>query len=469
MKKALFFLVTLALVGFSACSSDNDGTTSNITVNLTNSAVGIGSDSISGDVVVTLSRKADVDLTVNMLITASDSIIYGVDYKTTPSADNNIVQLVIPAGSVSGFVNVEMLNKQKLSIAYSIDLNLSSVVGVDDAVIGQKSKSSFFFGEISSKGDFITLNGKGTTSAYENSVYVDFANNSQVAVNRKSWNLGFYNGADFRVILNSADATTAVSSGKTNINDVTLADANSAEEIGGTAYMTPAGLSLSVVDAIDGDLAGTVFSSVSEDSAQNMVYFVAPEDNKKSRDQWYKVKVDRSANGGYTVQYAKVGETDITTVEVAKNANYNLSFLSFADKKTVLVEPQTKKWDIMWGFNTGLRYPDLKSTYFLQDYVAINTLAGVEAAQVLTSTSTFANFTKAGVAALTFSSDKDVVGDKWRSTSAYGGGTLGIKTDRFYVVKNANGNYYKFRFLKMGLGNDGGERGRPVLEYELLD
>jgi hypothetical protein len=44
----------------------------------------------------------------------------------------------------------------------------------------------------------------------------------------------------------------------------------------------------------------------------------------------------------------------------------------------------------------------------------------------------------------------------------------GVKTDRFYVLKDSYGNYYKLRFTKFGTGTDGTERGRPEIEYALL-
>ena len=51
-----------------------------------------------------------------------------------------------------------------------------------------------------------------------------------------------------------------------------------------------------------------------------------------------------------------------------------------------------------------------------------------------------------------------------------GGSTapLGIQFDRYYVIKDANGFYYKLRFLTMGLANDKGDRGRPQIEYALI-
>jgi hypothetical protein len=35
------------------------------------------------------------------------------------------------------------------------------------------------------------------------------------------------------------------------------------------------------------------------------------------------------------------------------------------------------------------------------------------------------------------------------------------------VVKDPAGNYYKLKFISMGL-NDGGSRGYPVVEYKLV-
>lgn len=64
-----------------------------------------------------------------------------------------------------------------------------------------------------------------------------------------------------------------------------------------------------------------------------------------------------------------------------------------------------------------------------------------------------------------FSKNRDVIGANWRVTT---GTTAGVKTDRFYVVKDSKGNNYKLKFNRFGAGNDGGTRGKPVIHYELL-
>lgn len=465
MKKTLFFLFTLALLGLSACSDDDDKVSlPDITVNFASSEIGLESDSTSANVVISLSRKTDVnlDVTVNLQPTGAT---YGTDFTTTPASEASVLKVTVPAGSSSASFAVNKKEGANVDGADYVKFQITAISATSGFKIGEKANSILYFGPLFSKGDQITLNGRVGSNSYANSVYVDFSRNSQVAIDRKSWNLGFYNGNDFRVILNGADATTAISSGKTDIAAVTLADADSVLNIGGSP-LTQEGLPFSIVDDLKGSLSGTVIAEVSEDAAKNQVYFVAPESSKTSKDQWYKVKVNRSANG-YTVQYAKVGDTTVKTVEVSKNAAYNFSFLSFDKASIVSVEPEADKWDLMWSYYTGDRGDG--HVYFLQDVVLINNIGGVQAGEVLTSTVSYANFAKAHVANVQFSTDKNMIGSTWRSTSAFGGGTLGIKNDRFYIIKDAEGNYYKFRFLKMGLNNDGGERGRPVIEYELIE
>ena len=107
------------------------------------------------------------------------------------------------------------------------------------------------------------------------------------------------------------------------------------------------------------------------------------------------------------------------------------------------------------------------------DLVVINNVAGARVATVSVTDQIDADFDAFGeaqLASIDFSSDRLGIGSSWRTTSNMGGatGSLGIKTDRFFVVETPDGYYYKMRFISMGLGNDGGERGRPVVRYALI-
>jgi hypothetical protein len=465
MKKLLYLFVSLALLGLGSCSDDDDDITlQDITVNFASTEVGIDKDNSSEEVAINLSRKSNADIDVTIKLTASD-VVYGTDFTTTPAAADNTIKVSIPAGNTTASFTVSKVEDALFEGTETVKFEITALSVTSGVKIGDKKEATLTFGAILSNGGTQTLEGKSGDVAYANSVYVDFSSNTQVAINRKNWDLGFYCGDDFRVVLNPAFATTATASTKTDITAVTIEDANAAIDIAATP-MSDDGLSINVIDSFDGALTGTVFAAVSATESENKVYFVASEDNKTSRGQWYKVKVTRNGTG-YKVQYAKVSETTIKTVEVSKNADNNFTFLSLTTGTVVSVEPAAKKWDIMWSYYVG---STMGKPYFMQDMVITNNVGGAEAVEVLTSTVTYDNFKAANLTGLEFSKARNVIANNWRVTANMGGatGAIGIKADRFYVVKDPNGNYYKLRFLRMGLNNDGGERGRPVVEYELL-
>lgn len=314
-----------------------------------------------------------------------------------------------------------------------------------------------------SDGSKLTLEGGGGTGA-PNSVYVDFSANKPTSVPRISWNLGFYAGADFRVILNYVTATSAAALNKTDIAQVGLADT-----VGVRLALGQGEGTLSIVDDVYGDLSKTVIAAVSATEAENKVYLVKPETaNLNDPSTWYKIKVARNSDG-YKLQYARLSETNIRTADIGKDAAFNFTFFSFEPNKTVSVEPKKAEWDIQWSYGVYVvNAGPVNLPYLFSDFVYINNLAGVQSAEATEADgfnySTFAE-TDLGNAKLVFSGQRDAIGGKWRATSQQGQPSL--KTDRFYVVKDAAGNYYKLKFVSFS-GNDGGERGRPEIEYKLV-
>ncbi|MBC6109321.1 HmuY family protein [Pedobacter fastidiosus] len=308
-----------------------------------------------------------------------------------------------------------------------------------------------------SDGSTLTLSGKTTESNYANIVFADFSTDKQSAVDRKSFNFGLTSDSRFRVVLNASYQTTAAATSKTDITTVTVADPGTVVNLN---HDISDPLTVSLVDYWDGDITKTAFAEVSATDAENKVYVISFE-GSKDKDKWFKVKITRNGTG-YKVQYARLNETTIKTLDVTKNADYNLVFVSLENNKTVLAEPVKAGWDISWSYSTY--NSGLGSPYWFQDFISINNLAGVSAAEVVaTTTLTYTSFAETNITGLTFLTTRDAIGSKWRVTTG-----TGIKTDRFYVVKDIAGNVYKLRFISMGVGSDGGERGKPVFEYKLI-
>jgi hypothetical protein len=324
-----------------------------------------------------------------------------------------------------------------------------------------------------SDGSSLTLKGligaeAGTSAG--NSVFVDFSTDKQTSVARTTWDLGFYSGSDFKVILNNTVGATAIELAKTDLAQVTAADTTTLVTAGSLALGLGAG-SFTAIDPVDGNattyLAGTVIKTVSATDADNKVYIV----NRGAAGVaevrgWQKIRVIRSGSG-YTLQYAKINEATFKTITVAKDPAYNFKFVSFVTG-AVEVEPAKADWDIQWTFATYKA--NTTTPYTFSDFVLINFVGGVTAAEVIYSgtaannTTSYADFKEANLSNIAFLGTREVIAGNWRVTS---GTPVGVKTDRFYLVKDGAGNVYKLKFVSFH-ASDSGVRGNPVIEYKLV-
>lgn len=313
-----------------------------------------------------------------------------------------------------------------------------------------------------SDGSSLQLDGLAGTepgSSAGNSVFIDFSANKQTAVARKSWDLGFYCGTEFRVILNNTSATTAKGLAK---NDLTLVGTADTIALNKLAMSFDISSNL-LVDNVHNDLTKTVIAAVSAVDAENKVYIINPgiAGGLPARD-WYKIRILKTVDG-YRLQYATLQSVTFKTIDISKDADYSFRYFSF-DNGIVNAEPIKNQWDIKWSYQlyeTSLGTDLL--TYPFSDFITINSRAGVQAAEVLNTTVTYDNFSATNVAGVTFSGAVDAIAGKWRSTNP----ATGVRTDRFYVIKDPIGNIYKVKFLAMGV-NDGGTRGKPQLQYKLV-
>lgn len=318
-----------------------------------------------------------------------------------------------------------------------------------------------------------------------NQLYLDLSAQESKSVNRASWDLGFSSGSDFRVIINGS-VKMAVK--KLETSDITLPQTSDPSVSVGTSTLT----SFGYVDNPTGVLAGagagigTAIAEISATDSENKVYLVnlglaistkaagvgAVEADGEARG-WKKVRILRSGNG-YKIQYADLNSATFTEKTILKDAAFNFTFFSLTSGSTVSVEPEKTKWDL--NFTTFTNYipsqdadkKPIEVTYGYADFITTNSKGGTQVYQVLTSAKTYEAFVKADVVEANFTvsaTDQRIIGANWRNGG--GPGTLpSIRTDRFYIVKDAAGNYYKVKFLTMT--NDAGVRGNTTLEYAML-
>ena len=322
-----------------------------------------------------------------------------------------------------------------------------------------------------STGAEIQLNGiAGTESGANaaNAVYLDLSAAKQTPALRSAWDLGFYCGADYRVVLNNGSVAGAKVLAANSLADVTAADT-----VGltlSTSQFNPLPPDMAYFDNIAGDLTKTVIPAISAVDADNKVIILnRGTGGGIAARPWVKLRVLRNAAGGYTLQYAGIQETSFKTINVPKDAVYIFKTVSF-ENGIVDAQPEKEKWDLVWSYSVfESNFGAGPVPYNFSDLIAINYLAGVTVgtkiyASAAAATAAFANFNKDSVAATTFSSSRWAIGSSWRSTQP----ATGARQDRFFVIKDPAGNYYKLKCESMGIGTDGGTRGKPAFKYSLI-
>ncbi|RQO30135.1 hypothetical protein DBR32_11145 [Taibaiella sp. KBW10] len=325
-----------------------------------------------------------------------------------------------------------------------------------------------------STGNTVQINGLiggESGSSAGNSVYIDFSKDKQTPFARADWDLGFYCGNNFRVIINNTTAAMAKVINKNDLNTVTSAD------VAGVNFeldiANPTATTFTMLDDIDGDLSKTVIPEVSSVDADNKVVVIsrgtaggiAPRDLMK-------VRIIRNGTDGYTLQYAKINETVFNTINIAKDGDYNFKYLSF-EKGPVAGEPKKYDWDITWTismYKTPLGSEFV--AYIFSDLVAINYLNGTLVVEkdyntAAEATAAYNSYTKTEAGTETFLNERWKIGGGWRKTAAPGATNPGVIKTKFYIVKDSQGNYYKLKFLSFS-SEDGGTRGKPEIRYELL-
>jgi hypothetical protein len=332
----------------------------------------------------------------------------------------------------------------------------------------KKDKDPILVGSPGLQVQFNGLAGSEAGSVAGNSVYIDFSTNTVTAAARAGWDLGFYCGPDFRVILNN---TSSAGAKVLATNDITLAGA--ADTMGLTLAVSqanPQPSDLVYFDDIAGSVTGTVIPEVSVTDAANKVIVInRGTGGGIAARPWIKIRVLKNNSGGYTLQYAGITATTFQTLQISKDASYHYKFVSF-DNGIVNVQPEKTKWDLVWGYSVfATDFGGGTVPYNFSDLIAVNNLSGVQVkekryADAAAATAAYTAFNRDSVNATTLVTGRWVIGSNWRSTQP----ATGAKTDRFYLIKDANGNYYKLKCLAMGVGGDGGTRGKPEFKYDLI-
>lgn len=310
-----------------------------------------------------------------------------------------------------------------------------------------------------------------------NQVYIDLSTNTTTVVKRDTWDLGFYTGNDFRVVINGSIYMAVAELSTTDIDAINSTSAEVQDLQPKVAVGTFSPKNTVYVDAPNGDITKTAIAEVSNIEENNKVYLVnlgfeisteTPKTGnvKISSDSrgWKKIRVLRDADN-YILQYAELNATTHQEIVIPKNNKYNFNFFNLNSGAIVNVEPEKIEWDLNFSVFTN----EIKGfgSYGYSDYIINNTKSEVKVYKIDTKVDSFTYdiFNVTDVDATKFTNDQRSIGSTWRNGG--GPGSLpSLKENVFYIINDADGNLYKLKFL--ALTNEAGERGHPKFVYSLL-
>ncbi|UQB69639.1 HmuY family protein [Epilithonimonas zeae] len=322
-----------------------------------------------------------------------------------------------------------------------------------------------------------------------NQVWYDLSSGDKTLNKRTDWDLAFYSGDEFKVIINSSIMMAA---GKipnvTDINQVKESDVATLKTKVQVANFDPN--NVTYIDDVKGNFptSYTAIEEIKVVDSDNAVYLVNMGKNiytgsipigsvtTGGTDRgWMKLQIVRNGSSAYKIRYANIGEATYKEYIINKNTDYNFNYFSMTDNKEVVIQPQKQKWDLCFTVFTNVI--EGAGTYIYADFVTDNIVGGSASYQVTIPTGTNAsdfynNFKAADIDMSKFDhTDQRAIGANWRNPVGTNG--LEVYGDRFYVVKDPEGFYFKLRFTRMTKAKkdqygEAGERGFPQFEYKPL-
>nr|WP_321225615.1 HmuY family protein [uncultured Psychroserpens sp.] len=328
----------------------------------------------------------------------------------------------------------------------------------------------------------ITIEGASVTPEVggpnqQNQVYVDLSTNTTTSVQRDSWDLGFYSGSDFRVVINSSIYMATAQLSTTNIDAVSSSTQEVVDLQSQVAVGTFEDANMEFIDAPDGSLSNTAIAQIADNDENNNVYLVNLGDEVGTETPstgsvdvsddsrgWKKIRILKDGNN-YILQYADLNDSTHEEITITKNTGYHFTFFSFNTESIVNVEPESTQWDL--NFTVFTNEIEGYGSYGYSDYVLNNSKSNALVYMIDTETDavSYEDFTLSDVNDINFTIDQRGVGSSWRNGG--GPGSLpSLKDNVFYIVNDTSGNLYKLKFL--ALTNEAGERGYPEFVYSLI-
>lgn len=473
MKRIYLYLILV--IGLYSCTEDEGFEQNPFVVAFENQSTNYATVRDSKDINLIFSEPAEESGFVKVRLDLTQAE-YGVDFKTMPEAENNVLTLPFAKGDKSITFKFENLidrfdtddQGKKINLVIE-EINYRNTVSIQ----GYKSHL-ISFGSL--LGGTVEPNIGGPNEPFQ--VYYDLSTGDTFSIRRDTWDLGFYGGDEFRVVLNGSIYMATKALDSFDIDAVNTGNIP-AEYFDKVAMGTFDPENEEFIDYPNGDLNRTAIQEISVNADNNSVYLVnlgvkvgtakpnigSVAVSGESRG-WKKVRILRQGNG-YLLQYADLDSSNHQEVFIEKDSNYNFTHFSFDTNEKLNAQPLKNNWDLCFTVFTNVVVDPAtgssSGSYGFSDFVVNNLLAQSKAFMVEDNTpNAFENYTlNVAEAESLLENDQRSIGANWRSVFS------GLYENVFFVLKDVDGNWYKIRFI--GFKNSEGERGYPKFQYELIN
>jgi hypothetical protein len=297
-------------------------------------------------------------------------------------------------------------------------------------------------------------------SIYNNvTFYKVYENTTQEVVTRKLgfWDLAFQSAKEGdNVLVNYTISGRAIKTGTTDFSQV---DKGTVEEL---------------FDSEDWKFNDPAYSNIKDSIAlkdweNKEVYLVYRGNTFSPENAYFKLQFLSKTPETYTFQYAHVESAAPIQATINRTESLANVYYSFDTATTVEHEPTLNDWDFYFAPYYGwfeTLTAGVYSPYNLTG-VMINNENGVRVAQVFDELIAYEEIDLGFAQNADFTSWKGAIGSTWKKIPSTENPIYDMDTTKKYILKLADGNYYKLRFIDFY--NDAGEKGFTSFEIQVLN
>ena len=290
------------------------------------------------------------------------------------------------------------------------------------------------------KGDLTTVQAE-MSSDYKFQLYFDLQSNTFRQKNlKKEWDLGFScDPQTSSIVLNTAKLMYAAP-----ITNKTFAQISDTSGFGINKQS----------DNSNGDPSQTAFA------AGNLFIVDKGMDESGVQLGFFKIEILSSSPSNYQIRIANLDGSNEQNHTIVKDEDYNFIFVNWSNGLSIKsIEPPKSTWDLQFTQYTHL-FHEPEYTQYLVTGCLLNHY-NTKAVQV--NNISFDAIDLNYAQGILLSEEINTIGYDWKE---FNGSQYTIFSDKIYIIQDAEGFYYKLRFIDFY--NLSGQKGYPTFEYQQL-